>query len=74
MSGIWNAYTVAVAGGAPQPLTRSRANAVFTLSYFPRDECIVYRSDEGGNELTHIYVRRPDGTIVDVTPGARTLL
>ena len=70
-SGVWNAYAITVAGGTPQPLTQSRTNAVFTLSYFPHDERILYRSDEGGNELTHIYVRSPDGAIVDVTPGAK---
>ena len=71
LSGIWNAYAVPTAGGTPQPLTHSRVDAIFTLTYFPRDERLLYRSDEGGNELTHIYVRNPDGAIVDVTPGAK---
>src|SRR5688572_30377451 len=71
LSGIWNAYAVPTAGGTPQPLTHSRVNAIFTLTYFPRDERLLYRSDEGGNELTHIYVRNPDGVIVDVTPGTK---
>ena len=42
---------------------------MFALSYFPADERILYSSDEGGNELTHIYVRNTDGSIRDLTPG-----
>jgi dipeptidyl aminopeptidase/acylaminoacyl peptidase len=70
-SGIWNAYTVPAGGGQPQPLTQSKTNSIFALSYFPADERILYSSDQGGNELTHIYVRLPDGTTKDLTPGAK---
>jgi dipeptidyl aminopeptidase/acylaminoacyl peptidase len=70
-SGIWNAYVVPVTGGPLQPLTSSRENSVFTLSYFPADERFLYFSDEGGNELTHIYVQTPDGKTIDVTPGPK---
>jgi dipeptidyl aminopeptidase/acylaminoacyl peptidase len=71
LSGIWNAYAVPAAGGQPQPLTQSTTNSVFALSYFPADERLLYSSDEGGNELTHIYVRHPNGAVTDVTPGAK---
>ena len=71
ISGIWNAYTISASGGAPTPLTRSTTNSIRAISYFPADERILYSSDEGGNELTHIYVRNPDGTTQDLTPGAK---
>ena len=71
LSGIFNAHTVPVAEGPPQPLTRSTTNSVFALSYFPADERILYSSDEGGNELTHVYVRDTDGSTKDLTPGAK---
>ena len=71
MSGIWNAYAVPVGGGAPQPLTQSTGNSIFAQSFFPGDERILYSSDEGGNELTHVYVRNPDGTSKDLTPGTK---
>jgi dipeptidyl aminopeptidase/acylaminoacyl peptidase len=71
LSGIWNAYAVPVAGGDPQPLTQSTTNSIFARSYFPDDERIIYTSDEGGNELTHVYVRNPDGTTKDLTPGTK---
>src|SRR5262245_65779855 len=57
LSGIWNAFAVPRAGGAPQPLTNSTTNSIFALSYFPKDERLLYSSDQGGNELTHIYLR-----------------
>ena len=69
LSGIWNAYTVPVAGGEPQPLTTSTTNAIFPIAFFPNDERILYSSDEGGNELSHLYVRNTDGSVTDITPG-----
>jgi len=70
-TGIWNAYAIPVTGGEERPLTRSTTNSIFAQSYFPHDERIVFTSDEGGNELTHVYVRNVDGTTRDVTPGAK---
>jgi dipeptidyl aminopeptidase/acylaminoacyl peptidase len=69
LSGIWNAYTVPVTGGEPEPLTASTTNAIFPVAYFPNDGRVLYSSDEGGNELSHLYVRNPDGSVKDVTPG-----
>jgi Dipeptidyl aminopeptidases/acylaminoacyl-peptidases len=71
ISGIWNAYTIPAGGGTPTPLTQSKTNSIQAISYFPADERVLYSSDEGGNELTHIYVRNPDGTTQDLTPGPR---
>lgn len=71
MSGIWNAYALSTIGASVDSLTRSTTNSIFALSYFPADERIVYASDQGGNELTHIYVREPNGAITDVTPGKK---
>jgi len=71
ISGIWNAYTIPAGGGAPTPLTQSKTNSIFAVSYFPADERVLYSSDEGGNELNHIYVRNPDGTTQDLTPGQK---
>jgi dipeptidyl aminopeptidase/acylaminoacyl peptidase len=70
-SGIWNAYAVPVAGGEPEALTSSTTNSIFPISYFPNDGRFLYSSDEGGNELTHLYVRNPDGTAKDITPGTK---
>src|SRR5688572_21581520 len=68
-SGIWNAYAVPVAGGDLEPLTSSTTNSIFPISYFPHDGRILYSSDQGGNERSHIYVRNTDGSVTDITPG-----
>src|SRR5687767_8062043 len=70
-TGIWNVYAIPAAGGAPRPLTQSTTQSIYARSYFPADDRILYSSDQGGNELTHIYVRNPDGTTRDLTPGAK---
>ena len=68
-SGVFNLYEVPVAGGQPTQLTQSTDNAIFAVGYFPTDERLLYSSDRGGNELTHIYVRERDGSVRDLTPG-----
>ncbi|HEX9933435.1 MAG TPA: S9 family peptidase [Allosphingosinicella sp.] len=70
-SGVFNAYRLPVAGGAPQPVTASRDNATFAISFFPNDERVLVTSDRGGNELNHLYVRLGDGRLHDLTPGER---
>ena len=68
-SGIYNAYALPVDGGPPVQLTESTDNSVFVQGYFPEDERFLYTSDRGGDELNHLYVRHPDGTVTDLTPG-----
>ena len=70
-TGIWNAYAIPVGGGPEQALTQSTTNSIFAQSYFPHDDRILFTSDQGGNELTHVYVRNADGTTKDVTPGEK---
>lgn len=68
-TGIFNAYAFPSGGGEPVALTTSDTESIFALSYFPGDERFLYTSDQGGNELDHVYVRLLDGTSVDLTPG-----
>ncbi|HMB89631.1 MAG TPA: S9 family peptidase [Rhodothermales bacterium] len=68
-TGIFNAYALPLDGGAAIPLTNSTDNAVFAMGYFPNDERFLYTSDQGGNELNHIYVQTPDSQVTDLTPG-----
>lgn len=67
-TGIYNAYILPIQGGEPTPLTNSTEDAIFALSFFPQDNRILYSSDKGGNEITHIYLRDEDGTVQDLTP------
>src|SRR5438128_11696165 len=68
-TGVFNAYSVPVAGGEATRLTNSTTHAVTAVGYFPRDDRILVTQDEGGNELNHLYVREPDGAPRDLTPG-----
>jgi dipeptidyl aminopeptidase/acylaminoacyl peptidase len=68
-TGVFNAYSVPVAVGPLTQLTRSTTNAVIAVSYFPHDDRILFMQDDGGNELTHLYVRETDGKTRDLTPG-----
>tara|TARA_Y100000780_G_scaffold94419_1_gene85762 strand:+ start:315978 stop:317861 length:1884 start_codon:yes stop_codon:yes gene_type:complete len=72
-SGIYNMYTVPTSGGELTPVTMSDSASVFAISYFPKDERMLFRMDGNGDEIFHIYVRDLDGTQTDLTPaeGAR---
>jgi dipeptidyl aminopeptidase/acylaminoacyl peptidase len=68
-TGIFNVYSVPVAGGEATPITRSTTDSTFAVSYFPTDDRILFTRDQGGNELNHLYVRETDGRDKDLTPG-----
>ncbi|MCK5056979.1 MAG: S9 family peptidase, partial [Candidatus Aminicenantes bacterium] len=67
-SGIYNAYSIPVSGGEVEQLTASEKESVVTLSYFPKDNRILFTSDKGGNEINHIFARNEDGSEKDLTP------
>jgi dipeptidyl aminopeptidase/acylaminoacyl peptidase len=68
-SGVFNAYKLPVAGGDPVAVTHSADNATYPVSFFPRDDRVLFTADQGGDELSHIFVRASDGTVRDLTPG-----
>ena len=68
-SGIFNAYKVPLDGSAPVRLTHSTLESVFVVSWFPKDDRLLYSADKGGDELDHLYVRELSGEIRDLTPG-----
>jgi dipeptidyl aminopeptidase/acylaminoacyl peptidase len=68
---IFNVYSVPVSGGEPTPLTSSKTDTTFAVSYFPTDDRFLYTRDQGGNELNHLYVREKDGNERDLTPGEK---
>ncbi|WP_339878349.1 S9 family peptidase [Pseudidiomarina gelatinasegens] len=68
-SGIYNVYSYPVDGSEPTQLTNSTTDAIRGISWFPKDNRLLYTADQGGNELNHVYVRLEDGTTQDLTPG-----
>ncbi|MDF2177874.1 S9 family peptidase [Aliiglaciecola sp. CAU 1673] len=68
-SGVFNAYRYPLDGSAPTQLTHSDTDSINGLSWFPADDRILYSSDQGGNELNHLYVLNADGAATDITPG-----
>ncbi len=67
-SGIFNAYEIPVGGGEPKALTNSTGSSVFAISYFPKDDRILYQQDDNGNEISHLFVRNTDGSSAALTP------
>jgi len=72
-SGIYNMYTVPVSGGELMPVTASDSASIFSISYFPKDDRMLFRMDNNGDEIFHIYLRDSSGTHKNLTPyeGAR---
>ncbi|MEJ2311325.1 MAG: S9 family peptidase [Gemmatimonadales bacterium] len=68
-TGIYNAYAIPVDGSPSVQLTHSTDDAVRVAGYFPTDERFLYLSDQGGDELHHLFVRELDGSTTDLTPG-----
>ncbi|SFC42364.1 S9 family peptidase [Pseudoalteromonas denitrificans] len=67
-TGIFNLYSIDVKNGQKIQLTES-TDTTYPVRYFPNDERILLTRDQGGNELFHLYVQTPNGTITDLTPG-----
>ena len=68
-TGIWNAYTISIAGGPWTPVTSSTTDSTYGVSFFPTDDRILITRDQAGNELNHLYVRTPAGEERDLTRG-----
>jgi len=69
-TGVYNAYSVSTADGGLKPLTNSKESS-YGISYFPKDNRILFSRDAGGDENSHIFLRDLDGTERDLTPGAK---
>ena len=70
-TGIWNVYSIPVAGGEWTPITKSTTDSTYAVSFFPKDDRILLTRDQGGNELNHLYVLSKDGPERDLTPGEK---
>ncbi len=75
-SGIFNAYTVPTGGGDFNALTQSDSSSAWGTAFFPKDDRILFRMDNNGDEVWQIYVLHPDGQTQQITDaeGARALM
>lgn len=74
-SGIFNMYTVPTDSGAFNPVSQSDSSSIYAISYFPEDDRILFRMDNNGDEIFHIYMLDQDGQVTELTPdeGARAV-
>jgi Tol biopolymer transport system component len=70
-TGIFNAYTLPVEGGTPEPLTQSIEESTFSVSFFPCDDRVLFMRDCGGDENYHLFLLDRDGVERDLTPGEK---
>ena len=68
-TGIFNAYEINIADSSRKQITSSEEESIFAIDYVPGTNDILYSSDKGGNEISHIYHLASDGTVTDLTPG-----
>jgi dipeptidyl aminopeptidase/acylaminoacyl peptidase len=68
-TGVFNVYSVSLAGNTPRQLTHSTTHNVYGISYFPDGERILVSRERGGNEIYHLCVLQPGGEVLDLTPG-----
>ncbi len=69
-SGIYNAWEADLVSGKSIPKTISAQESVFSIGYVPGTNSVLFSSDKGGNENSHIYLQLNDSTTKDLTPGA----
>ena len=67
-TGIYNVFALNVDGSGEEQLTYSEGDYRAAISYFPEDDRFLFASDQGGNEIRHVYMQEPDGTVTDLTP------
>ena len=70
-SGIFNVYEITIADGSKKQITHSDTESVFAVDYVPGSNDIIYSSDKGGNEISHLYLLKEDGSVTDLTSGEK---
>ncbi len=70
-SGIYNLYEIALSDTSMKQLTNSTKESFFAVDYIAGTDKTVYSADQGGNENSHLYLRQPDGSVKDLTPGEK---
>lgn len=70
-TGIFNLYEINLADQSMTPLTKSTTESLFAVDYVPGTTDLLYSADKGGNEIDHLYLRKADGSVQDLTPAPK---
>ena len=70
-NGIYNAYEIDIASAQKRALTNSSKESIFANNYVPGTTNIIYSSDKGGNEISHLYLLKASGEVKDLTRNAK---
>jgi len=68
-TGILNARALATDGSTNIALTESTTESAIAVSFFPKDNRILYRMDEGGNENNRLILLDENGNSKDLITG-----
>jgi len=68
-SGIYNVHEIDLTTGKKRAITDSDKESFFANDYVPGTGEILYSADKGGNEISHLYLLKADGSTQDLTPG-----
>jgi dipeptidyl aminopeptidase/acylaminoacyl peptidase len=68
-TGIFNVFSVPVAGGPMRQLTFSTSDDIRAIAYFPNDSRFLYAHDKEGIESRHLCVLEENGSHVQLTHG-----
>ncbi len=67
-SGIFNVYELNLSDTASKPLTSSTKESFYAVDYVPGTSNFIYSADQGGNENSHLYLRKSgDTSAKDIT-------
>ena len=67
-SGIFNVYEANIQTGKINQLTASNKESFFVRAYVPDGNDFIYSADNGGNEINHLFLKKEDDTVIDLTP------
>ncbi len=70
-TGIFNLFEINLADGSKKALTNSTVESFFAIDYVPGSGEILYSADKGGNEISHIYLLKADGSSQELTPAEK---
>ena len=70
-TGIYNLYEISLSDTSMKQLTNSTKESFFAVDYVAGTDKTIYSADQGGNENSHLYLRQPDGSVKDLTPGEK---